>query len=216
MTEKLCTGITDMQVTELKELTKSRVMIKTDQEEVFVLYKKELKEYDISQNGEISEDHYRKIMTELLPRRAKLRSMNLLKAHDYTEKEIRDRLERGFYPQSVIEEAVSYIKSYRYIDDYRYARAYIGFQSENKSRKQIENELCRRGISKTDLEHAYTDAVEEDRLPKEEDLMEKFLRKKKYDKDAASFEEKQKMSAFLFRKGFSSEKIRKILQNDLE
>jgi len=205
-----------MQIVELRELTKSRVMIQTDQNGVFVLYKKELIEYEIRQDQDLSEESYSKIITELLPRRAKLRCMNLLKSRDYTEKQIRDKLNRGFYPETVIEEAVSYIKSYKYIDDYRYARAYIGFQSGSKSRKQIENELCKRGISKSDLEHAYEDACEEDKLMTEEKLIEKLLCKKKYDKNTASFEEKQKMTAFLYRKGFSLEKIRRILQNDSE
>ena len=41
--------------------------------------------------------------------------------------------------------------------------------------------------------------------------MEKLLAKKNYDKENADYREKQKMGAFLYRKGFSLDNIAKIL-----
>ena len=43
----------------------------------------------------------------------------------YTERQLRDKLRQGEYPQDVIEEAVAYVKSYGYVDDRKYYLRYL-------------------------------------------------------------------------------------------
>ena len=67
-----------MLVTQVTELSKSRSIVYIDQEFAFVLYKGELRLYHIKEGQLLSEEDYRTIMQEVLPKRAKLRAMNLL------------------------------------------------------------------------------------------------------------------------------------------
>jgi len=67
-----------MLVTQVTELSKSRSKVYIDQEFAFVLYKGELRLYHIKEGQQLSEEDYRTIMQEVLPKRAKLRAMNLL------------------------------------------------------------------------------------------------------------------------------------------
>lgn len=69
-----------MIVTKITEVSKSRKKIEIDGEFAFVLYKGELSVYGIKENCEIKEEDYQGIMTKILPKRAKLRAMNLLKS----------------------------------------------------------------------------------------------------------------------------------------
>ena len=88
---------------------------------------------------------YREITEEILPRRAKLRAMHLLTRRDYTEQEIRQRLRKGKYPEEVIEEAVSYVKAYHYVDDESYARRYVEQYRDKKGVRKIRMELSGEG-----------------------------------------------------------------------
>ena len=88
-----------MRVTEIAEVSRSRMRISTDEEFTFVLYRGELHRLHIRQGEEIEEDALRAIREEILPKRAKLRAMNLLKNRDYTVRQLRDKLKEGGYPQ---------------------------------------------------------------------------------------------------------------------
>ena len=197
-------------ITGITELSKGRYKIEIDGEIRFVLYKGELHNYHVREGERISEEALEEILTETLPRRAKLRSMNLLKSRTYTEYQLREKLRQGFYPEEVIDEAVEYVKSFRYIDDRRYTKDYIVYYSESRSRGRITQDLLRKGISKELIGAVYGEDLEEE-LPDETTLIEKWIQKKNYDKDHADYNERQRMGAFLYRKGFSLEKIEQFI-----
>ena len=50
----------------------------------------------------------------------------------------------------------------------------------------------------------------------EQTMIAKLLQKKQYDSEKADYKEQQKMFAFLLRKGFSPEQIRKAMHADFE
>lgn len=198
-------------ITSVTEFSKGRYKIDIDGQFRFVLYKGELHTYHVKEGERISDESLYEILSEVLPKRAKLRSMNLLKSREYTEYQIREKLKQGFYPAETIDEAVDYIKSYDYINDRRYVKDYILYYSESRSRGRIEQDLFRKGIGKELIGTVYEEDLKEEILPDEIPLMEKWLEKKNYSKESATYQEKQKMGAFLYRKGFSLDNIEKIL-----
>ncbi len=58
---------------------------------------------------------------------AKKKAMALLKYMDRTEWQLRDKLTSKGFSEEAVEEAVEYVKSYHYLDDYRYARHFVEF-----------------------------------------------------------------------------------------
>lgn len=204
-----------MIVTQISLISKSRYRVYLDGQFAFVLYKGELRQFQIKENQELSEDVYRHIMTQILPKRAKLRSMNLLQSKDYTRKQLEDKLEQGEYPAECIKEAIDYVESYGYIDDGRYARDFIEYNLQNKSQKRIETDLMRRGIAKDMIRKAFDEledlGVEQDELT----MICELLNKKKYCANTATRQEQQKMYGFLYRKGFHSDAISKALLLDI-
>ena len=204
-----------MLVTQISEVSKSRCRVYLDGQFAFVLYKGELRRFQIKVDEELPEESYREIMTEILPKRAKLRSMNLLQSRDYTRRQLADKLEQGDYPQECIEEAIAYVESYGYIDDKRYARDFIEYNLASKSRTRIETDLMRKGIGKEIIREAFEEltdlGVQQDELALACDL----LRKKKYCVDTATGQEQQKMYGFLYRRGFRHDIISKALLLDI-
>lgn len=200
-----------MTVTELVEESASRKKVYIDGEFAFVLYKGELRKYGLREGQPIKPETYGEIMRELLPKRAKLRCMNLLKARDYTEMQLRMKLKQGFYPEEVIEEAISYVASYRYVDDLRYAVDFINCSHTHKSRRRIENDLRQKGIGADTIENAWAEWEAAGNEQDEEEQIRMLLAKKRFDAEGADRKELQKMYGFLVRKGFSADKIRKVL-----
>lgn len=197
-------------ITSVTGLGRGRYKIELDGEIRFVLYKGELQTYHVKTGERMSGEAAEEIMTGILPGRAKLRSMNLLKSRPYTEYQIREKLRQGFYPEQAIDEAVAYVKSFHYIDDRCYVKDYITYYSESRSRGRITQDLMRKGIARELINAVYEEDLEGE-LPDETALMERWIQKKNYDRERADYREREKMGAFLYRKGFSPDKIEKII-----
>lgn len=201
-----------MKVTQIEEFTKSRVRISVDEEITFVLYKSEQHKFHIRPHEEIEETDLRVILEELLPKRAKLRAMNLLKNREYTVKQLHDKLKQGGYPEGIIQDALDYVGSFRYTDDLRYAVNFIRNHQGDRSRRRIEQDLLGRGIDRDLLEKAWVEWEEEGGSQNEQAMIQAILAKKGFDSQTAAFRERQKMSAYLMRKGFSGEQVRRAVR----
>lgn len=201
-----------MIITAIEEINKSKSKVFLDGEFAFALYKGELREYRMEVGGPLSEAAYEEILHKVLPKRAKLRAMNLLQKREYTEMQLRRKLMEGFYPEECIEEALAYVASFHYTDDLRYAVSYIEDHEDSKSRLRMEQDLMAKGISKTVLEQAWLEWEEKGGSQNEEKMIRDLLEKRHFDAETADFSEIQKQYAFLMRKGFSGEAVRKVLR----
>lgn len=204
-----------MMITEITAITKSRFRVVLDGEISFVLYKGELQRFHIRQDEELTEEAYQSIFREILPKRAKLRSMNLLKSRDYTKKQLEDKLKQGGYPQEIIAEAIAYVESYGYINDENYVRSFIEYNMQSKSRKRIENDLLQKGIGKEQITKAFAELEEEGQKIDETAMIYNLLLKKNFCARNATYAEKQKMCGFLYRKGFHTDAISRALLLDI-
>lgn len=202
-----------MTVTELRAMTKGRFEVYLNDEFAFVLYKAELKKYNIEVGRELSEDILLEIHDEVLSKRAKKRAMNLLLKSDMTEMKLRQKLVDGKYPMDIVDEAIEYVKSYKYIDDRRYAKSFIAFQSQTNSRNVVMRKLIEKGIDKSIVIEELEEFYDNDELNAglEDELIERLIRKKCKDLDSLDYESKQKLMASIMRKGFSFGSVEKVL-----
>ncbi|MBR5597426.1 MAG: regulatory protein RecX [Lachnospiraceae bacterium] len=199
-------------VTKIEEFDKKRYKIYLDQEFAFVLYKGELLQYKIYEEQIIGEEIYHKIIEEVLVKRAKKRCLNLLQKKNYTEYKLREKLKEGCYPLDVEDKAIEYIKSFGYVDDYRYACEYMFYHKNTESQKKMEEKLKIKGISSNIIEQALSEAYENDEAEQIEILQaKKILEKKHYDAENMDWKEKQKIYSSLTRKGIRSSIIKKVM-----
>lgn len=139
---------------------------------------------------------------------AKAYCLRLLVSLDRTESQLRTKLRQKGYSERTADEVISYVKGLRYLDDERYASYYIASKSETRSRRQIIQDLQRRGVSRETIERQMEEADEIDELP----MIRRWMEKKHFDPNQADEKETWKFYQFLQRKGFSSSNIRKVLR----
>lgn len=139
-------------------------------------------------------------------RRAKLRALHLLTAMDRTEANLREKLQAS-YCEEAVETAIEYVKSFGYLDDERYVRVYIESKSRTKSRKQIEQELIfNKGVSKEAVQRGFEKAQMADIT----EVIQKYMQKKRIDPKNCDYEQKQKFFAYMMRKGFQIEDLKRV------
>lgn len=144
-------------------------------------------------------------------KKAAEKAMSLLLYKDRTKKELSDRLYQAGFSEKASWEAMEYVERFGYVDDRRYTENYIMFQRGKRSKKEILYKLLEKGISRE-----LASQVMEENGPEAESEHEAILilvRKKLKGREMheISYEEKNKIRAFLGRKGFEPDGIRRVL-----
>lgn len=189
------------------KLGKARYLIKLESGLSFPLYQAEMDKFDTKEGSDLSDGALEEIMTRILPSRCIKRAMNLLQKKSYAEGELRTKLLDGGYPEEVAGKAIEYVRSFGYIDDVRYAADYIRYHSsQGRGKSRIRMELRSKGISDESFDKAW-DEMEETGLIADTDIqISRLLEKKHYSPDMDR-SDKDRIAAFLLRRGFSSEDI---------
>lgn len=142
------------------------------------------------------------------------RSFYLIEYSPKTEKQLRDRLKRGGkYTDEIIDKTITYLKEHNYLDDEALARRYIEINKNSYSKKVIFQKLYVKGIKRELLDKLKND---ESIFYDEKTLAKKLLDKKcpNYQdiKDSIDIKERQKIYAYIVRKGISFETARLVMQ----
>ena len=196
-----------MQIIEMIPQKNGRMKISLDDGSIFLLYKKEVSACNLREGEELSEELWIRIRTEILDQRAKKRAMHLLEKMDRTEYQLRQKLKESGYPQESIDTAIAYVKSFHYVDDERYASAYIRCHQNSKSRLQLKYGLQQRGIAASVIDRV----LAEEYGGGEEELILRLLEKKHYDAETMDQKEKYKIYQYLMRRGFPGGLVRKCM-----
>ena len=128
-------------VTECTTLGKGRLRFHLDNGTELVLYRGEAKQFRMREGSTLSDEEEHQLIYEVVGKRAKRRTMHLLEQMDRTEQQLREKLKQGGYPQACIDLALEYVKSFHYVDDYRYACTYINYRQDRMSRYQLKVKL---------------------------------------------------------------------------
>ena len=199
----------DMTITGIEPYPKGkgRVSIYLNDKFAFVLYKGELSQYGLEIGTVVDDALYEKIMNETVFIRARKRGMNLLMKMDRTEADVRNRLRDGGYPEEAVDNAIEYLRSFKYIDDLRYAGEYIRCKRTSMSRKQISSKLSQKGVDKSVIEEAfaiYDEEAGQDNERSELGLIRKLIMKRCPGGVAdLDYNGRQKLCAYLYGKGLS-------------
>lgn len=190
-----------MYVTDIVRLDKKKSKIVCD-EAVFALYLGEIRRLGIEVGTCISEELYSEIFDEILYKRARERALHLIEVMDRTEYQIRQKLSEGYYPADIIERVIAFLFKYGYIDDIQYAKKYMEYSINSKSKRRISDDLLRKGIKR---EIINTVLVSNESYEKEQII--KILEKKKYNEVSNNFKEKNRVIAYLLRHGYEYDLI---------
>ncbi|MBB2183020.1 regulatory protein RecX [Lachnospiraceae bacterium MD1] len=200
-----------MLVTSLKELKKNKIQVYLDEEYTFLLDQKEINKYHINENMIMTKELYKEL-EELMYAKAKSKALSLLYFSDRSDTELRNKLREYGFNDSMIDRTMTYLYEYGYVDDERMASAYIRSRMHTKSKYYIQRELQQKGIRDDIIEELLTREYDNETNEDAELIaISKAIKKKTKAPEELSYEEKQKLIASLFRKGFSIDKIKRVL-----
>lgn len=204
-----------MVVTKIQPLDKKRNIVYLDDRVAFVLYKGDLFTYRVEEGQDLSDDTYNTICEEVLKKRALLRLGHLLEKRDYTDRQLRDKLREGYYPDDVINYAMGKVIGYGFVDDKRYALRYIECYIDKRSIQRIKTDLYGKGISKDIIDDALEEAKDDGVIQDEGVLIRDILRKRHYYEREHTRQENAKQFNYLMSKGFSVNAIKSELELDI-
>ena len=138
----------------------------------------------------------------------------LLARRDYTCARLREKLLTGGYEEEIADWALEKLKEAHYLDDERYARNFIQAHWEDRSKLRIRTDLEERGVPSDILSEVLREESEERGEEAEIRQIRKLMEKRRFDPENAEWEEKRKMQAYLYRKGYTSSSVRAAMKGE--
>lgn len=189
---------------------RGKVRVTTEDEESFVISSLKAARLGLEQGAGIPEETYTEIM-DTLRKDCMLKCGTLLGGRDYSEQRLREKLREAGYPAFICEEAMDKLRKAGYLNDLRFAQSYIRTHIQDRSRLRIIRDLTGKGIPEREIEEAFaTVAAEEDLEEAQRQQVLRLLKKRGFDPSQAGFEERQKTMAFLHRRGYPTDLIRRL------
>lgn len=195
-----------MYIIELRVLDKKFVLVTTDTELRFRLYKREAERYGLAEDAELTDKVLADIL-DVLKKRGRERALYIIERSEKTEKEIRNKLNVEYYPESIVEYVINFLKNYNYINDRRYAEQYVSSKISGKSSRQIKYELVRKGISGEIVEEVLDEQDVDCRS-----VIKNILNTRRFDKNLSDRKQLDKQIRYFIGKGFEYDDIVSVLK----
>ena len=145
-------------------------------------------------------------------RDARHKAMRLLEQMDRTERGLRDKLHQAGFSPLAVDYALAYVESYGYIDDERYARTYIAYRMNTKSRQKIIQELIGKGIDKETVSAEWEEEAALN-MPDEREILYRTVEKRYAPDTELDEKEMRRLQGYLIRRGFSYPDIKSVLES---
>lgn len=177
-------------------------------DEVDLLY------FKLKENEILEKEKYLTILNDILMKKAKDKALKYLSYKMRSEKQVREKLIEEQFPKVIINKIIQILKKYNYINDEEYAKAFIKDKVNIKGYGffKISYELKNQGID----EHIFKKYLENEEFVDEQKKAIDLLKKKIKRIDVIDYKEKQKLYAYLIRRGFSYDTINNALNIVLE
>lgn len=147
---------------------------------------------------EIDEKDLKKIIFENEKSKAMSRVTKYIGSSLKTQKQIRDYLRKKEYSDDTIEFVMSKLVEYNYIDDKKYAQAYVLTYGKKYGKLKLISQLKVKGVSEEIIECV----LEDNKVDSIESVASKYLKNK-----VMSYEVSQKLFRFLYSRGYEFDEI---------
>ena len=147
---------------------------------------------------EIDEKDLKKIILENEKSKAMSRVTKYIGSSLKTQKQIRDYLRKKEYSEDTIKFVMSKLVEYNYIDDKKYAQAYVLTYGKKYGKLKLKSQLKVKGVSEEIIECV----LEDNKVDSIESVASKYLKNK-----VMSYEVSQKLFRFLYSRGYEFDEI---------
>lgn len=147
---------------------------------------------------EIDEKDLKKIIFENEKSKAMSRVTKYIGSSLKTQKQIREYLRKKEYSSETIEYVLSKLIEYDYIDDQKYAQAYVLTYGKKYGKLKLKSQLKVKGVSEEIIESV----LEDNKVDSIENVASKYLKNK-----VLTPEVSQKLFRFLYSRGYEFDEI---------
>ncbi len=198
-------------ITDLKEQVKddTRVNVYINEKYVFSISKLDVAFYHLKVGEEITDKTYDEIFENVVLAKAKMTAMSYLSYKDRSKKEVIRKLKEKGYTREVTKQTLKFLISYGYINDLEFSKKFVKQRVNSKGygKFKVVRELREKGIADEIIER-----VTENIGESEEEMALVLARKKAKNLDLSEYKDKQKLFAYLQRRGYSFEIIKRVLE----
>ena len=200
-----------MQITRIVQKGKNDVTIHFDNDSMLFLAVEVFLKSGLKKGDDISEDRFSFLIEQNKLFHIKQRAFRLLGRRQHASFELSRKLWNKDYEQKLIDEVIEELQKKGYLDDKEFIRVFVADKSKTKnwSVKRIKGELFKRGIASKLIDETLIDQ------PREADIENAMkLANKKYEvllkRKLERKELRNKLSAYLFSKGFDYDLIKEV------
>ena len=203
-----------MVITRIVQKGKNDVTIHFDNDSMLFLAVEVFLKSGLKKGDDISEDRFSFLIEQNKLFHIKQRAFRLLGRRQHASFELSRKLWNKDYEQKLIDEVIEDLQKKGYLDDKEFIRAFVADKSKTKnwSTKKIKSELLKRGIDSKLIDRMLNGQTFESDF---ENAMK--LANKKYEQLLKRISEpkelRNKLSAFLFSKGFDYDLIKGVCEN---
>lgn len=193
-----------MKITDIKQQVKrqDRYSIYVDGKYIFSFSESELLSLGLRVGQEFTPAELEELKKTAVEDKAYMRSLDLLARRVRSEWEVRDYLKRKDYESDVIEKTVNRLADAGYIDDVKFAEAWINNRRLLKatSKRKLQMELRQKRVA----DEVIAIALEEDETD-EQNILKELVAKKR---QQSRYQDDQKLMAYLMRQGFNYDDVK--------
>ena len=192
-----------MKISNIRYINKRTAVITLEDDYYFPLRKEWIDTYGLKVDLDLDDDRFYMIINTHVKDMAKGYILDSLARSAKSKAKMIENMKGKEYPDDIIESTIAEYEELGYIDDYQYAKNYYELKVGSKSIYYIQNMLKSKGIS----DDIISRVMETADYSNEVKQIEKFLDSKLKGKKEISREEKSKIIASLFRKGYKTSNI---------
>jgi regulatory protein len=200
-----------MKISAIKQQVKraDRYSVYIDDKYSFAVSETELLRLGIFSGQEITEQELEDLKDDSVRDKARYQALNQLSRRQRSEWELRDYLKRKDYAPEVIEAVISQLADYGYVNDRKFADAWIANRRLLKptSSRRLRQELKQKRVGDSVID----EALEEDETDEFQVLRDLVERKRKQTK----YQDDLKLMQYLSRQGYNYDDIKSALNDEL-
>lgn len=160
----------------------------------------------LKKGSEIEKPRLEELVKSSEVRSAFDKAINILSRGEQTKKDIKQKLLKYGYKESIIDEAIKKAEEYGYINDKEYAKMLVKAKSL-KSRKEIKYSLYTKGIARNIVDEVSETISDNEESERAIAVASKYMRNKEVNSKSLAG-----LYAYLYRKGFMVDIIKRALK----
>lgn len=199
---------------EVQKKNKNRVNVYVDEEYFFSCDAELVYTHKLKTNEEIDLTIVTEVVKEDNFKKAKRDGLKIIEKTYKTEKEVHNKLLAKGYEESIVLKALEFLDSYNFVDDEKYAKAYIKDKIKAQGRDKIFYSLTSKGIDAETIKDSLSEVDEDAEFEGAKKLgLKKYEALIKRENDSRKIQGKLKQ--YLASKGYSWEMIKRVCNSIL-